>query len=66
MTRSPYAVTSALIVACPGCKAPIVQRCVSKRKPSYDLAHYHPARRKAADEQRTREVNSSIAKKDTP
>ena len=60
MSRSPYAVTSALVVACPGCKALIGKRCVAKA--GYDMQHCHSARRRLADEQRTREVNPEVKK----
>ena len=58
MSRSPYAVTSALVVACPGCKAPIGKRCVAKA--GYDMQHCHSTRRRLADEHRTREVNPKL------
>mgnify|MGYP003499807013 CR=1 FL=1 len=59
MTRSAFTVLSALTVPCDkaagGCGATIGKRCTSKR--GLEMAHCHPSRRKAADAQRTREVN---------
>jgi hypothetical protein len=60
MTRSAYAVTSARIVACTGCKAAIGKPCVAKN--GLDMYHCHSARRKAADAKRTREVNPEAIK----
>lgn len=60
MTRSPYAVTSALVVACPECKAVVGHGCTRKDGTVRFLVH--PARRRAADEQRTREVNPEVMK----
>ena len=54
MSRSPYAVTSALVVACPKCKAVVGHDCTRKDGTVRFLVH--PARRRLADEQRTREV----------
>lgn len=67
MSRSPYAVTSALVVACPECPAGIGQPCV-KEFYTYGtiephikaMQRSHSARRRLADEQRTREVNSKL------
>jgi hypothetical protein len=58
MSRSPYAVTSALSVMCPGCKAAVGKRCMAKG--GYEMAHCHSARRRAADAQRTQEVNPEV------
>jgi hypothetical protein len=66
MSRSPYATTSALSVACPNmalapngtmvsCGAFVGEACVNYE--GAELKRSHSARRKAADEQRTREVN---------
>ena len=77
MSRSPYAVTSAIVVACPprsenGCGAAIGEPCWTLRvdKESFtrpklvrvNLKRVHPARRRLADEQRTREVNPEVMK----
>lgn len=63
MTRSAYTVFSALVVVCDkasgGCGAAIGKRCTSKS--GLEMAHCHPSRRKAADAQRTREVNPELA-----
>jgi hypothetical protein len=61
MSCSPYATTSALSVACPGCKATIGKRCVAKAGYG-ELSHCHSARRRAADAQRTQEVNPEVMK----
>jgi hypothetical protein len=63
MTRSAYATTSALSVACPECKQSTGSHCVR-----YDLGsnesvtryRSHSARRRAADAQRTQEVNPKV------
>lgn len=60
MTRSPYAVTSALAVACPECCQDVGQVCIDcDGKP---MKRSHPARRRLADEKRTREVNPKVMK----
>lgn len=63
MTRSPYAITSALVVPCPACNAPTNWPCASlstdARKRGKPRAKAHPARRKAADDRRTAEVNDA-------
>jgi hypothetical protein len=70
MTRSPYATTSALIVACPSvsiiggklvsCGMPSGESCLNmKHKP---LKRCHSARRRAADAKRTQEVNPEVMK----
>lgn len=65
MSRSPYAVTPASIVACPQCKVPIGKVCVrwcKKSKVMVETGRCHSARRRLADEQRTREVNPEVMK----
>ena len=61
MTRSAYAILSALAVPCDkvsgGCGAAIGKRCTAKS--GLEMAHCHTSRRKAADAQRTREVLES-------
>ena len=58
MTRSAFTVFSALAVPCDkasgGCGAAIGKRCTAKS--GLEMAHCHTSRRKAADAQRTREV----------
>lgn len=59
MTRSAFAVKSALTVACPECRSSKDERCqrFNARAGHYVfLERVHPARRRIADEQRTREV----------
>lgn len=62
MTRSAYAVPSSLLVACPECGISAGGHCVNK---VFDHGRFigtamrkrsHSARRRLADEQRTREV----------
>jgi hypothetical protein len=67
MSRSPYATTSALSVACPECRVGIGQACVrehytyGKVEPHVQaLQRSHSARREAADAQRTQEVNPKV------
>ena len=63
MSRSPYAVTPASIVACPHCKMPMGKVCIrwcKKTKTMVETGRCHSARRRLADEQRTREVNSKL------
>lgn len=70
MYRSPYAVTPALTVACPprpeGCGATIGEWCVRPIIGPSGITGYerrlrcHSARRRLADEQRTREVNPDL------
>lgn len=64
MSRSPYAVTSPFGEACPACGAAANRQCVSlskdPRKRGQLRMKAHPARRRLADEQRTREVNSKL------
>ena len=66
MSRSPYAVTSAVVVACPKCKAVVGAHCTSMSTDMRDRGktrkNVHPARRRLADEQRTREVNPEVIK----
>lgn len=67
MSRSPYTVTSPLVVACPECPAGIGQPCV-KEFYTYGtiephikaMQRSHSARRRLADDQRTREVNPKL------
>lgn len=62
MARSAYAVTSALIVACPECYANKGEACWSFgdiTSAPRQLKRSHSARRRLADEQRTREVRKS-------
>jgi hypothetical protein len=70
MSRSPYATTSALGTRCPpprfeggklvSCGVPIGFPCLNmKHKP---LKRCHSARRRAADAQRTQEVNPEVMK----
>lgn len=54
MTRSPFTVNTSLAVICPKCGAPPGGRC--KRHGFVFLKRCHSARRKAADDKRTREV----------
>lgn len=60
MPRSPFAVTSALTVACPECDVFPGIHCRSMSTDMRDrgkpLKRAHKARRRLADEQRTREV----------
>ncbi len=71
MTRSAYAVTSALSVECPpwsrgdsgmleSCGSPIGKHCIRTDGTTAKVSH--SARRKLADEQRTREVNPEVMK----
>lgn len=71
MSCSSYAVTSALVVACPpraygkdgmlvSCGAQPGYGCI--RTDGEPRALVHPARRRLADEQRTREVNPEVMK----
>jgi len=67
MTCSPYAVTSALVVACPTCKAMAGQRCFTSgalHSGRHDQRKFKACatRRRLADEQRTREVNPEVMK----
>jgi hypothetical protein len=62
MSRSPYATTSALSVACPRCNAATGEHCQSKYVKGRVLERSHPARREAADAQRTQEVNPEVMK----
>ena len=66
MTRSAFTVFSALTVPCDkatgGCGAAIGKRCTAK--PGLEMAHCHTFRRKAADAQRTREVNPEVMKRE--
>ncbi len=61
MTRSPFTVFSAITVPCDkaagGCGAVIGKRCTAKS--GLEMAHCHTFRRKAADAQRTREVQDN-------
>ena len=63
MTHSPYATISALVVPCPACNAPTNWPCTSlstdARKRGKPRVKAHPARRSAADDQRTAEVNDA-------
>jgi hypothetical protein len=62
MTHSPYTVTSALTVACPveECRAYVGEACIRKDGTVRFLVH--SARRRAADAQRTQEVNPEVIK----
>ena len=66
MSRSPYAVTSALVVACPRCGALAGMQCFRSdmRKPGSMARKIKCCneRRRLADEQRTREVNPEVIK----
>lgn len=66
MTRSAYAVTSALIVACPRCRALVGMQCfrTDMRKPSAMARKIKCCneRRRLADERRTQEVNPEVMK----
>lgn len=65
MSRLAYAVTSALTVACPECYANTGESCWTFgdiTKPARRLKRSHPARRRLADEKRTREVNPEVMK----
>ena len=59
MTRSAYAVSSALTVFCPTCNARIGQPC--KGKEFAQISRCHPARRALADKKRTAEVQAKIS-----
>lgn len=58
MTRSAYATTSALTVACPLCKEPAGKACHAFN--GDPRKRCHSARRKAADAARTLETNPRI------
>ena len=63
MTCSPYAVTSVLNVSCPECLARAGEQCRRYSQTGEFRKHSkrsHPARRRLADEQRTREVNPEV------
>jgi hypothetical protein len=61
MTRSAYAVTSSLTVACPTCWAEVGAHChVYTRGAKVKAARSHSSRRKAADTLRTQEVNPNL------
>lgn len=72
MTRSAYATTSALVVPCPTCFASVGDRCIRKVK----IARFtfrdvprktvHSARRRAADDKRTAEVQGQAKPFFTP
>ena len=64
MSRSPYTVTSALVVACPTCPAGMQCFRSDMRKPGSMARKIKCCneRRRLADEQRTREVNPEVMK----
>jgi hypothetical protein len=66
MSRSPYATTSALPNGCDTCEAWPNSPCVSMSTDGRDrgkpLKRCHSARRRAADAQRTQEVNPEVMK----
>jgi hypothetical protein len=66
MSRSPYAVTSALRVVCPECEAAQGNPCIKVEFPEptvrLNKLRSCSTRRRAADNARTREVNPEVMK----
>lgn len=65
MSHSPFAVTSALVVACPECRSMKDERCqrFDARAGHYVfLTRVHSSRRRLADLERAKQVNPEVMK----